>query len=146
MKWIALFLQLISFRSSLLESRALLDNAKAVAEKGKRAAIFSGFVLMALVYFLVGSILAVVELGLQVDRGASFHLSGLLGAALVLLLVGGVIVGVGFLSSREGTKEPPPPAKEKDVKDLLQAFALSFLAQLTEKLQEKKAKKDESGI
>ena len=85
MKWITLLLQLVSFRSSLLESKVMIENAKAAAEKGKRAAMFSGVFLLAVVYFLVGSILVVVELGLQADRGEFIRLSGMLSASLFLI-------------------------------------------------------------
>ena len=96
MKWVTLLLQLVSFRSSLLESRALLENARAAAEKGKRAALFSAFFLLALVYFLVGSILTIVELGLQYDRGLGFRFTGLLLASLALILIAALIgINVG---------------------------------------------------
>lgn len=139
MKWIALVLQLVSFRSSLLESRALLDNARAAAEKGKRAALFSAFFLLALVYFLVGSILAIVELGLQVDRGNGLYWSGLLCASLVLILIAALIVGVGALASSSGKSAPPPepPRKEGDLKALLEDLMVTFLTQLAGKLKDK---------
>jgi hypothetical protein len=139
MKWIALLLQLVSFRSSLLESRALLDNARAAAEKGKRAALFSAFFLLALVYFLVGSILAIVELGLQVDRAGEFYWSGLLCAALILVLISALILGIGALAARSEKKAPPPepPRREGDIKALLEDFLVTFLTQMAGKLKEK---------
>lgn len=139
MKWIALILQLVSYRSSLLESRALLDNARAAAEKGKRAALFSAFFLLALVYFLVGSILAIVELGLQVDRGNGFYWSGLLCASLVLILLAALIVGIGALASSSGKSAPPPepPRREADLRGLLEDFMVTFLTQLAGKLKDK---------
>jgi hypothetical protein len=139
MKWIALLLQLVSYRSSLLESRALLDNARAAAEKGKRAALFSAFFLLALVYFLVGSILAVVELGLQVDRGNGFYWSGLLCASLALILLAALIVAIGALASSSGKAAPPPepPRREGDLKALLEDFMVTFLTQLAGKLKDK---------
>lgn len=139
MKWIALIMQLISYRSSLLESRALLDNARAAAEKGKRAALFSAFFLLALVYFLVGSILAIVELGLQVDRGNGFYWSGLLCASLALIALAALIVGIGALASGAGKSAPPPPPprREGDVKALFEDFLATFLTQLAGKLKDK---------
>lgn len=139
MKWIALLLQLVSFRSSLLESRAMLDNARAAAEKGKRAALFSAFFLLALVYFLVGSILAIVELGLQVDRGNGFYWSGLLCASLVLILLAAMIVGIGVLASRsnKAPHPPEPPRPQGDMKALLEDFMVTFLTQLAGKLKDK---------
>lgn len=139
MKWVTLLLQLISYRSSLLESRALLDNARAAAEKGKRAALFSAFFLLALVYFLVGSILAVVELGLQVDRGGGFYWSGLLCSSLALIAIAAAIVGAGALASRSGkpAPHPEPPRREGDIKALFEDFVATFLVQLASKLKDK---------
>lgn len=139
MKWIALLLQLISYRSSLLESRALLDNARAAAEKGKRAALFSAFFLLALVYFLVGSILSIVELGLQMDRGQGFYWSGLLISSLALIALAALIVAIGALASSSGKSAPPPepPRREGDIKALLEDFMLTFLTQLAGKLKDK---------
>jgi hypothetical protein len=144
MKWIALLLQLVSFRSSLLESRALLENARSVAEKGKRAALFSAFFLLALVYFLVGSILAVVEIGLQVDRGLGLHFSGLLGASLALMLIAGLIVGAGALASSARKAPPEPSPREPDIRTMLEELLVTFLSQLTSKLKDKPEEKDES--
>lgn len=139
MKWIALIMQLISYRSSLLESRALLDNARAAAEKGKRAALFSAFFLLALVYFLVGSILAIVELGLQVDRGNGLYWSGLLCASLALIAIAALILGIGALASSAGKSAPPPPPprRDSDVRELLEEFLASFLTQLAGKLKDR---------
>lgn len=138
MKWITLLLQLVSFRSSLIESRAMIENAKAAAEKGKRAAMFSGVFLLALVYFLVGSILAIVELGLQVDRGEFLRLSGLLGASLFLIALSVGIVGLGALVFG-GAKAPPPapsPPAPTDLKGALEGLLVGFLSQMAGKLKD----------
>ena len=148
MKWITLLLQLVSFRSSLVESRAMIENAKAAAEKGKRAAMFSGVFLLALIYFLVGSILLVIELGLQIDRGEFFRFSGLLGSSLVLLLISGLIVGVGaLLFGGNKATLPPPPRETNEVKAALEGLAISFLSQMANKLKDggRKGGRDESG-
>lgn len=143
MKWIALLLQLVSFRSSLLESRAMVENARAVAEKGKRAVVFSGFFLLALVYFLVGSVLAIIDLGLQVEKGEFFRFSGLLGSSVALMLLAALIVGIGVLVSGSGRAAPAPappprPAAAPDVKALLEEFALTFLTRMATRLKEKR--------
>jgi hypothetical protein len=145
MKWITLLLQLVTFRSSLLESRALVENAKAVAEKGRRAALFSGFCLLAAVYFLAGTILAVVELGLQAENGEALHWSGLLGSSLALVILAVLVVAGAYLAFRSPKAPPPPPPKpESEVKAALENFVLTFLAKLADKLKDGKPEKDES--
>lgn len=148
MKWIALLLQLASFRSSLMESKVMIENAKAAAEKGKRAAMFSGVFLLALVYFLVGSILAVIELGLQVDRGQFFQFSGLFGACLILILIAAAIIGIGALAFG-GAKpiQETPPREEPDLKSALEGVLVTFLTRFAAKLNEggKKKGSDEDG-
>jgi hypothetical protein len=140
MRWITLLLQLVSFRSSLLESKAMIENAKAAAEKGKRAAMFSGVFLLAVVYFLVGSILTVVELGLQADRGEFIRLSGLLGASLFLILVSALIVGAAvFFFGGVKSAPPPPPRAEPDLKAALEGVLVTFLSQMAGKLREGRA-------
>ena len=101
--------------------------------------MFSAFFLLALVYFLVGSILTIVELGLQYDRGLGFRFTGLLLASLALILIAALIVGVGALVSSEGKPAPPPepPRRESDLRSLLEEFAASFLTQLAQKLKDK---------
>jgi len=137
MKWVTLLLQLVSFRSSLLESKAMIENAKAAAERGKRAAMFSGVFLLAVVYFLVGSILAVVELGLQVDRGEFIRVSGLLGAALFLVFVSALIVGIAvfFFGGAKAAPPPPAPRAEPDLKAALEGVLVNFLSQMAGKLK-----------
>jgi len=139
MRWITLLLQLVSFRSSLLESKVMIENAKAAAEKGKRAAMFSGVFLLAVVYFLVGSILTVVELGLQADRGEFIRLSGLLGASLFLILVSALIVGAAVFFFGGVKSAPPPLRAEPDLKAALEGVLVTFLSQMASKLKEGRA-------
>lgn len=146
MRWITLLLQVISFRSSLLESKALLENAKAAAEKGKRAAAFSGMALGASIYFFVGTVLAIIELGLQVDRGQGIHFSGLLGAALALIVLAALILfGASFiLKSGEKEKEEPRETTFSDgrLKGAIEEFLLTFITQSTEKMRKKEGAGD----
>jgi hypothetical protein len=137
MKWITLLVQLLSLRSRFFESSAMMENAMAAAERGKKAAVFSGFILLALVYFLVGSILCVVELGLQFDREGSFSITGLLVASFFFLFLAGIIVGIGALVT-SNTHVQPPKETHSDLKVALEEVAVSFLKQLSGKLKEEK--------
>lgn len=102
MNWLSLGLQLISMRRNFIQSREVIENARAAAEKaaekGKRAAVFGGFCAVAAIFFVTGIIVLIIELGLQADRGEFLRFSGLVGSSLaffvlsvLLVMVGGVI-------------------------------------------------------
>lgn len=139
MNWLSLALQLVSFRKSILESRAVIENAKAAAERGKRAALFGTSCLLAAVFFLAGVITGILELGLQVDRGEFFRFSGLLGSATAFIVLAGLVVlaaSIAFRSPRAVEEEAPPPemlSPEMELKRLGAQLALRFLNKLKEK-------------
>lgn len=137
MRWLTLALQLISFRSRILESQVMIENAKAAAEKGKRAAIFSGFLLLALVYFIVGSILAIVEVGLQIDRGVGLGFTGLLGSALFLIFVAVCLAAIGAIVSANPKQEEPAPQRATDPGTIVEEILVTFLTRFSEKLKDK---------
>lgn len=143
MKWVTLVLQLLSVRNSFFESRAMIDGARAAAERGKRAALFSVACLVAAIYFLVGSILFVLELCLQADRGEFLRLSGLLGGSIVLMVVSALIVGAGALAFG-APKDPPaaPPRPEGDIRGLAEELVATFLGRMIDRLKDR-PKKDE---
>jgi hypothetical protein len=134
MKWIILFLQLFSLRS---ESRTVIENAKAAAEKARRAALFSLYGIFAACYFLAGTILGAVEIGLQVERGEALRLSGLLCSSLALLLAALVILLAGLLFTRSSrSPSPPPPEPHGELTSAWETFLVAFLGKLAEKLKE----------
>lgn len=140
MNWVSLLLQLVSFRKSIIESRVMIENAKAAAERGKRAALFGTSCLLAAVFFLAGVITAILELGLQVDRGEFFRFSGLLGSATAFLVLAALVVLAASMAFRgpravEEEEIPPPPmmSPEAELKRLGAQLILRFLSKLKEK-------------
>lgn len=143
MKWLTLALQFISLRSSLIESRAIIDNAKLAAEKGKKAAVFSGLAFLAVVYFIIGSCVIVIELGSQWDKNGQLALSGTIfsgaffvGAAFLLFLVG------TWIMQKDASEKKKEPERVSDwsgsgpVKDALETFLVTLFQQATRKLKE----------
>ncbi len=135
MKWATLLLQLLSLRSTFFETNGMVESARAAAEKGKRAAVFSGFAIFALFYFLAGTILLVVELGLQWDQAGRWYFSGLLFSSFFLLFLSVSILAIGALVASKDSA-PPPPEPASDLKKALEEVAVSFLKQLSKKLKE----------
>ena len=128
MKWLSLLLQLALFRKNWLESRSMMEAGQAVAEKSKRVAIISAGMLFALVFFMGAIFVAVIELGLQIDRGAGIHYSGLMISATVFLALGLLMATAGIvLGKRAPAKVAPPPDR---LGDLVEECLSVFLAQL----------------
>ncbi len=137
MKWVSLILQLASLRTSFLESSAMMESAKAAAEKGKRAAVFSGFVFFAVVYFLAGSIVLIVELGSQWDREGRLFFSGVVFSSFFCFFLAACFVGVGALVTAKETLAPEPE-RPSELKVALEEVAVGFLKQLSKKMKEDK--------
>jgi hypothetical protein len=145
MGWISLFLQLLSFRRSFQESSSVVEALHGAAEKAKRFSIaLVGFLFGAL-FLLSSFFLAVIELGLQIDRGIFPAFSGLMISASILGFVGIVLVlfAAFYLSQETVTKEPPkPPRSEDRVKQALEEFAIVFIQRLSRGLDPEKTKKE----
>jgi hypothetical protein len=135
MKWVTLLLQLASLRTSFLESSAMMESARAAAEKGKRAAVFSGFVFFAMVYFLTGSIVLIIELGSQWDRAGRLFFSGIVFASFFCFFLAASLVGIGALVTAK-ERLAPEPEKASDLKVALEEVAVGFLKQLAKKMKE----------
>lgn len=134
MNWISIILQLVSFRKSMVESRVMIENAKAAAGSAKRAVLFGICCLLAVILFLAGLITGVIELGLQIDRGAFFSFSGLLGSALVFIFLGMMVIAAAALAFRAPAEPeippPPPESPEAELKRVGEQILLRFLQKL----------------
>jgi hypothetical protein len=128
MKWLSLILQLALFRKNWLESRSMMEAGQAVAEKSKRVAIISAGMMFALLFFVAAILVAVIELGLQIDRGAGLHYSGLMISATIFFALGLALAATGLLlGKRAPAKAAPPPDR---LGDLVEECISVFLAQL----------------
>jgi len=144
MRWITLALQFLSLRTSLIESKAILDNAKLAAEKGKKAAVFSGFAFLAVVYFIIGSCVVVIELGSQWDRAGNFFFSGMICAGAFFILLALLLFAIGsWVMQKESVGKKTKPQDEtlnwagsNAVKDAFEQFLVTLFQQATKKLKE----------
>ena len=129
MKWVTLFLQLLSLRKNFLDSQAVIDSAQSMAARGKRFAVSFVALAIAGLFLFSGFLLAVIELGLQIER-SRYGYSGLMVSSTLLVATSALFALVSFLLSRSYVPPQPPPPPPSPLKNLLEEFLVSFLSQL----------------
>lgn len=133
MKWITLVLQLALFRKNWLESQSMMQAGQAMAEKSKRVAIVMIGGFFATLFFISAVIVAVIELGNQIERGAKIYYSGLMISATIFVGIGIFLLALGILvGTRSGGSGPraeaPPPDKLRDLAEECLAVFVSHLS------------------
>lgn len=144
MKWLTLALQFLSLRTSLIESQSIIENARMAAEKGKKAALFSALAFLAVVYFIIGSCVIVIELGSQWDLKGQFNISGMIFAGAFFVFLAVLLLGFGtWVMQREKEEKKSSPKENKKswsgsgpVKDAFEQFLVTLFQQATKKLKE----------
>lgn len=145
MNWVSLILQLFTLRRSLAESHSMVESAKQFAERGKRTVTAMLITAVAALFFFASLLVAVLEIGFQIDRGEGIYYSGLMVSATILFAICAALLLAAYLVGR-GVPAPtlPPPEsmnpRTERIKDLLEEFLASFLRSLT-KPGEKSEKK-----
>lgn len=136
MNWISLLLQLMTLRKGIHESRSMVDAAREYAERGKRTLTAFLFGFLAALFFFAGLCVAVIDLGLQIDRDAGVHYSGLMVSATIFVFIGLLHLLVAWLLARTNVapaaaahRDPENPRAER-VKDVLEEFLVRFISQL----------------
>lgn len=132
MKWVAIFLQLLSFRKNWLDSQSMVEAGQAMAEKSKRLAILLVGLFFGAIFLVAGVVIASIELGLQIEAAASLRFSGLFVSSLVLAGLGLAIVGFAYWGSspeNAPTKSRAPEQPDR-VKDLVEECLVVFLTHL----------------
>ena len=132
MKWITLLLQLALFRKNWMESNSMMEAGAAMADKSKRVAVLLVGLFFSSIFLIAGIVVAVLELGAQIDRGNGIHYSGIMISATILLALGG---GIILLSVFCGPKVPErvvraPGTGQDRIKDLAEECISVFLANL----------------
>lgn len=108
------------------------------AETGRRMAIAGVFFAVAAAFVFSAVLIAVIDIGLQIDRTHTVGFSGLMTSSLVLLILSAIAIFCGWLAGREAKAlavVAPPPAGETfkgELRPLLEAVAVSFLKEFLE--------------
>lgn len=130
MKWIPLLLQLVLFRKNWLESQTMVETAQAMAEKSKRVAILLVGLFFSSIFLIAGIVVAVLELGTQIDRGNGIHYSGIMISATILLFLGLAIVAFAVFSGPKVPERAERAPSGDRLKDLAEECISVFLTQL----------------
>lgn len=132
MKWITLLLQLALFRKNWMESQSMMEAGAAMAEKSKRVAVILVSLFFSSIFLIAGIVVAVLELGAQIDRGNGIHYSGIMISATILLGLGAGIVALAvFCGPKPQPRAERAPAQGHDrIKELAEECISVFLAQL----------------
>lgn len=108
------------------------------AETGRRMALAGVFFATAGIFIFTALVVAVIELGLQIDRASGIGYSGLMVSASLFLLIGLFAAFGGWFAGREPKPEPvaptPPPTSSvtSELRPLLEAVAVSLLRDFLE--------------
>jgi hypothetical protein len=133
MNWVSLLLQLLALRRGVHESHSMLETARLYAEKGKRAAAALVVALLAALFFFASLVVAVLEIGLQIDRHNGLAYSGLMVSATIFAGLGLALLLGAWLVGQPASPPPPPPPnpRAERIKDLLEEFLVNFLQGLS---------------
>lgn len=129
------------------QTERLREAGMRAAVTGRRVAIAGAFISLAALFFFCGTLLAIIELGLQVDRGNGISFSGLMLSSTILVFIGLIFLFVSWITSRQQYQAPPPPPPapesvfhKSELFTLLDQIAVTFLKEF---LESHKAKKEE---
>lgn len=117
------------------------------AEKGRRMAMAGAFFTVAGAFTFSGLLLAIIDLGLQIDRGNGVGYSGLMFSATIMIFIALVGGFVGWFVGREpagaaaaaaneamGVSADGTPARPRnELRDILEELATMFLRDFLEK-------------
>ncbi len=121
-----------------LQTQNLKEAGMRAAETGRRMAIAGVFFAVAGAFVFAAVLIAVIDLGLQIDKAHTVSFSGLMVSSLVLIAIGVFAGFCGWLSGREtkalAVVAPPPPTEtfKGELRPLLEAVAVSFLREFLE--------------
>ena len=134
MQWFSLFLRLFMARKAFQQTESLQETAAALAEKGKRYILAAMLLAFAGLFFFSALMVAVINLGLQLEHDGALSYSGLMISASVFAGIACALALIGALLWNRKKAEAPVEVKsspaEGKVKELLEEFLVSFLSQL----------------
>lgn len=136
---LGLLLQAFFDYQTRLQAERLREAGLRAAEKGRRMALALVFFSLSGAFFFSSLLMALIDLGLQIDRAEGLHFSGLMISATILLLLGSFSVLAGWLTGREPERlersqpsaaSPPPPRNE--LREAIEDLAATILRDLAE--------------
>lgn len=125
------------------------------AEKGRRMAMAGALYTLAGAFVFSGLLIAIIDLGLQIDRGAGVGYSGLMFSATILMFLALVSGFAGWLAGRDPAvmtaiaaaelagagiaADGTPLRPRNELRDVLEEIATMFLRDFLEKQKAQRA-------
>ena len=122
------------------QARSQAENLKAAglraAEKGRRMALAGVFFALGGAIIFSALLIALIDLGLQIDRENGIGFSGLMISSTILLIMALLAFGAGGLIGRDPKIEAAPEVKaappQSELRPLLEAVAVTLLKEFLE--------------
>lgn len=122
------------------QARTQAENLRAAglraAEKGRRMALAGVFFALGGAILFSALLIALIDLGLQIDRDNGIGFSGLMISSTILLIMALLAFGTGGLIGRdpkiEAAAETPPAQPQSELRPLLEAVAVTLLKEFLE--------------
>lgn len=120
-----------------VQTQNLREAGLRAAEKGRRFAVAGAFMLTAGVFLFSGLIMALIEMGLQIDRGQGVGYSGLMISATILAGMGLFCIFLGWVLSREAeaatpAHSEPATAARSELRESLESIAVLLINEYRE--------------
>ena len=113
-----------------LQTEKIKSAGLRAAEMGRRLA-FAGIVFALAMLLLFSSVLlAVIDLGLQIDKHNGISFSGLMTSATLLAVLALIAAAIGWFVGRDAKHVPiaePGPAATSELRTLLETIAITLL-------------------
>lgn len=145
MNLLSMLAQIFFDHQARLQADRLREAGLRAAERGRQMAIAGALFTVMGAFVFSGLLVAIIDLGLQIDRHDGLTFSGLMVSASLLILLGLISGFSGWLIGREPREvataaPPPPPRPESELKGLLEELAVMFLKDFTQSQRESRAK------
>lgn len=111
MRWVGFALQLLMLKKSMDKTRSSIGQLENAAFHLKKLMVFFLGAFVSALFLVISLVVAIVDLGLQIDRGAGIALSGLMISALAFLGISAVCAMLSALYLARKRVAPPaaPP-------------------------------------
>lgn len=143
MNLLTLLLQAFFDHQARSQADRLREAGLRAAEKGRRVALAAVFLSLAAAFFFSGLLVALIDLGLQIDAGQGVGFSGLMVSASLLWLLGLISAFAGWLIARDPKAPPAPepaPRPRDELRETLEELALMFLKDFKESQERARAR------
>ncbi|HRO68473.1 MAG TPA: hypothetical protein PL182_12960 [Pseudobdellovibrionaceae bacterium] len=143
MNLVGLLLQAFFDHQARTQADRFREAGLRAADKGRRVATTAAFYAVSGAFFFSGLLIAVIDLGLQIDRGDGVTFSGLMISATILILIGFLCVFIGWIAGRDPQPvqaAPQEPPRSSELRNLVEELAVVFLKDFTESQKARRAR------